>query len=906
MERFFPCGIFGKTRQTRFCGIHCLTVVLTLCSGIPVMSQETIDYYGQSGAGNVLQTINGVEDSLGPTQSGNHSLSLSGNTISVSPGYNVPGNVYGASLESTTVDPNGVANNKVVLYGTAGPGPLGSRGYVYGGYASLGATEVKNNRVEILGGHVSQIAYGGSSTHGGASGNSVLVSQGGTVRLSAYGGFCNAAGNTSGNSVTLDGGAQVGQHVAGGRNGNASGTGSAISNSVVVMDATVGYGVVGGHCEGRGNALSNTVTIRGGTMGNGTGAPRKDVIGGWSRFGNAANNSVTVTGGTILQNVLGGSSDHAAASGNSVTLGGGTVRLGVYGGYGNGNGTVNGDVTGNRVTVDGTTTLVQGPVYGGRANAGHAACNSITLNGGTVRGNIVGGYSVSGDATGNTVTLSDDGSLNLAQSYLLGGLTSASGTGDVFSGNAFHLRAMNVTAAGLAHFENLNFYLPAHVKNGDTMLFVKHATIAALRDGVYHATEDEWEDYEVLTKTITAGVAEIQDSKVTVALSGAGLPLKPGEKIILIDADTLTGELCGSTVMSRMKKGVSLIYDILIVADYEWDELYLTVLGGGPEVEPPMEDLSKGFLTGMSLLNQGGDLVARHGMSGAVRAARESRRRAYGVFFDMAGGWSRYDTGCHVDLSSLSLITGLSKSLPLRGGNLMLGAFFEHGSGSYDTYNAFPDIGPTHGNGTLRHFGGGVSGRRDFGKFRIGHGDAGTYLEGGFRAGGLSNAYHNADIRDGEDRAARYDSASAYYATHVGIGGIRRFANGSSLDLSTKYLWTQMQGDTVTLSTEEPVDFETIHSHRLRLGGRCHFDLSRRVTPYLGGYWEREFDGTARASTHGFAIGTPSLRGDTGIGEAGIAIKPAGSRGFFIDLGVQCHGGKRDGAAATLHAGRKY
>ena len=900
MDKFFLCEFFGKIRQVRFCGILCLTVVLTLGSGVPVLSQETIDYYGQSGVGNVLQTINSVDSSLGPTHIGDHSQSLSGNTISVLSGYNVPGNVYGASTESTTVAPNGVTNNKVVLYGTTGPGSLNIHGYVYGGYASRSATDVNNNHVEILGGHVSQIAYGGSSLLGGATGNSVVISQGGTVRLSAYGGFCNAAGNTTDNRVTLSGGSQVGQHVTGGRNGNssASGTGSSLRNSVVVMDATVGFGVVGGHCEGYGNAMFNTVTISGGTMGNGEGAPRKDVIGGWSRFGNATDNSVTLSGGEILQNVFGGSSDNAAASGNSVIVRGGTVRIGVYGGYGNGNG----DVTDNRVTIDGATTIVQGPVYGGRANSGHAAGNSITLGGGTVNGNIIGGYSFCGDATENSVTISDNGTLNLTRSFLFGGMTSASGTGDVFTGNTFHLRSPNVTAAGLANFENLNFYLPDNVKNGDTMLYVKSGTIAAVRDWGYNETKDLWEDYAVDTEAITAGLADIRDSKVTVALSGAGLPLKPGEKIILIDADTLTGELSESSVVSRMKKGISLNYDIMIVADYELDELYLTVLGDGPQVDPPMEDLSKGFLTGMSLLNQGGDLVSRHGMSGAVRAASESCRRGYGMFFDMAGGWSRYNTGCHVDLSSLSLVTGLSKSLPLRDGNLMLGAFFEHGNGSYDTYNAFLDIGPTHGNGNLRYWGGGVLGRLDFHRTGSGY----YYTEGSLRAGELSNGYYNADIRDWEDRAARYDAASVYYGAHLGVGKFLHLSNRTSFDLSTKYVWTQMRGDTVTLFTGEPLDFETINSYRLRLGGRCHFALNSFIMPYLGGVWEHEFDGAARASTHGFAVGVPSLRGGTGFGELGIALKPSTNHGFFTDFGVQCYGGKRDGVTATLSIGRNF
>ena len=63
-----------------------------------------------------------------------------------------------------------------------------------------------------------------------------------------------------------------------------------------------------------------------------------------------------------------------------------------------------------------------------------------------------------------------------------------------------------------------------------------------------------------------------------------------------------------------------------------------------------------------------------------------------------------------------------------------------------------------------------------------------------------------------------------------------------------------MQGESLELTTDDPVDFESLSSHRFRLGGRYNFVPSRRVTPYIGGYWEREFSGTARSSTSGFAL----------------------------------------------------
>jgi hypothetical protein len=49
----------------------------------------------------------------------------------------------------------------------------------------------------------------------------------------------------------------------------------------------------------------------------------------------------------------------------------------------------------------------------------------------------------------------------------------------------------------------------------------------------------------------------------------------------------------------------------------------------------------------------------------------------YGLagFGTLSGGWSRLNTGSHVDMNSLSLMTGLSYGVELKPGYLTLGAF---------------------------------------------------------------------------------------------------------------------------------------------------------------------------------------------------------------------------------------
>jgi outer membrane autotransporter protein len=120
------------------------------------------------------------------------------------------------------------------------------------------------------------------------------------------------------------------------------------------------------------------------------------------------------------------------------------------------------------------------------------------------------------------------------------------------------------------------------------------------------------------------------------------------------------------------------------------------------------------------------------------------------------------------------------------------------------------------------------------------------------------------------------------------------------MDLYGKYFWTHQQGDSITLSSGDPVKFDGVDSHRLRLGGRLS-GTANWLNPYIGAALEHEFDGKAKASTHGFAIDAPSLSGTTGIGELGFEWKPR--RNLSFDLGVQGYVGKREGCTASLAAG---
>ncbi|MDR2800420.1 MAG: autotransporter outer membrane beta-barrel domain-containing protein, partial [Desulfovibrio sp.] len=225
--------------------------------------------------------------------------------------------------------------------------------------------------------------------------------------------------------------------------------------------------------------------------------------------------------------------------------------------------------------------------------------------------------------------------------------------------------------------------------------------------------------------------------------------------------------------------------------------------------------------------------------------------------------------------------------------------FFEYGNGSYGTYNSFSNAASVHGDGDMYYLGGGILGRMEFTDTGPGH----FYVEASGRMGKAYNEYDSSDLRDSRTGVrANYDSSSMYYGLHFGTGYVWKMTEHASLDLCGKYFWTRQQGDKVTLANGDPVRFKDVDSQRLRLGGRFSYAINERVTPYIGASHEHEFDGKARASTYGYAIDSPSLRGDTGIGEFGLTLTPSANLPLSFDLGAQAYTGKREGVTGSLQA----
>jgi len=540
------------------------------------------------------------------------------------------------------------------------------------------------------------------------------------------------------------------------------------------------------------------------------------------------------------------SSGPVTANGNSVTILGGTVDGDVVGGVvAPQSAGMSADASDNRVTIGGNAEVRFSEIYGGR-------CVTSPSNG-TIR------------ATHNYVTLTGTPKLNITALY--GGDITSSGVSapnwDAFTGNTLNVWNYHGSAVrSVQNFESFNFVFPA-TQSSPVLTVTGEARLNAA-DGTGRG------------------------STITASTIGGTAPLPTGTSITLLQAGTLATPYFSQT-QAAGRHGALLGY--LWNLNTAGNALTATV--GKVHVNPQAKVLAEGYLTGTALLNQSADLIAGQGMREACDAAKPG----FGTFAALSGGWSRYNSGSHVDISGFSLLTGLSFGTAFSPGRLTLGAFFEYGNGSYDTYNSFGNAADVNGDGNIHHIGGGVLGRMDFVNTGPGH----IYMETSLRAGHIHNEYGSSDLRDFfTGRSANYDAGSAYYGLHFGTGYLWNINKQASLDTYAKYFWTRQDGDTVTLSTGDRVAFRAVDSHRLRMGSRFSYAVNECVSPYIGAAWEYGFDGRVKATTYGYDISKPDLRGGTGIGEFGLTLTPSRGLPLSFDLGGQGYAGTRRGLTGSL------
>ena len=890
------------------------------------VKQNTVEMSG----GTVANQIIGGRSQYSDTDP--NAVSVSDNQVTIT-GGTVEKDVFGGAADTA----GNVTGNAVTMSGEG----TNVKENLVGGLSNSG--DASGNTVNLNGGSVGKIVYGGQATNGRADRNVINVT-GGSVGRNIVGGESNKG--TDKNQIHVSGGTINGQ-ITGGYSTDSASTNNVVTvkNVTVTGIITSGYVEKSENAEVSGNAEGNSLTIS-------DSATVNQVTSGYTQYGSASNNTLLVTSNaTVNTFAVAGASENGNVSGNSLTINGGAHLLR----YGVGGKTLIGDAANNSVSIEDAT--IDGNVYGGITSNGNATNNLITLTGGNVKigGTIYGGFfdgetRSAGDVfTGNTLNLvhfrGDLGGIENVQNYNWvlpkdvvnnEALVRITGENPVNLANTTHTVAIENDGNRLTVGDKITLIDKTADAPTSTME-VKQGNFL-----IYDMKAEQSGDGYVLTAQNSQAVKEENsgDSNNSGNNSGENTSNNSGsnnangsgnnsnnagsnggENTVGNSGDT--GANNGTNANqnngnSGNTSNADNLPNVNIGGNNNTGNTAHGEQGGSGNRElagrlnPQTKAFSEGRAASLGFLNQGADLIANAGIRAARSSVAEGGNNPWQMnlmpFFVIDGSSNRYKTGSHADVDGFNMAVGLATGFELADKHpVTLGAFFEYGRGTYDTYNSFANYASVHGDGDTHYTGGGVLGRIDFAgtglglvkKLDAGQAD-GLYAEASFRAGHLDTDFDTDDLLGEFGEGSDYDSGADYYGLHGGVGYVMNFDERNSVDVYGRYFWTKIDSETVDVGRDR-LHFDEADSSRLRIGTRYTMIYNQQLKPYVGIAYDHEFDGEVAARAYGLKLDKPSLEGDTGIFEAGISMKPVSTiDALSVDVSGQGFIGRREGGGGGL------
>ena len=735
--------------------------------------------------------------------------------------------------------------------------------YAFGGYSVNG--DVAENTVSITNmDKFGTAIYGGCSINGAASKNTVSITDIVKFDGEVYGGYCGYSGygDAAENTVSITNMDNFCGDVFGG----CSIKGDAAKNTVSITNiANLGGAIFGGYSE-NGDAAENTVSISGSTV-------NKDVFGGYADK-ESVNNTVNIKDSTIIGRVYGGCSDNCDAAENTVSISGSTVNNNVFGGAAYkesvnnivnikdstiigrvyGGWAINGLSENNTVNIKDST--IEGSIYGGYAYDGSSNYNTVILNHSEIMKNVYGGYAVNyRDVT--TITI-DNNTVALQNGTIVNGIVYGGfdSKGKVTpNNNTLEIAGVGNKAGNVKNFDNFNFVVDNTVSYGDTMLTITGRDTSAAANNL-------------TVNNDKLNVKVVNPEKLIAAEA------TPANKIITL-IDNKAGVINGFTGT----KDVSVTAGALLTYDGEVsliEEKKLTLkIGNFKAFTPEAKSLVETRAAAGFVVNNMADFMQSTGMEQARAAAFEGDKEL-APFAAIGGSKMRYETGSYVDVNGWNGALGIAK----KAGDMTYGIALEHGKGSYDSYL---DSG-VHADGDIKSTGGVI-----FGELKQ---DNGVHFEAALRAGRVKSDYQSA--------TTSYDESSTYYGFSLGGGKEITMNDKAALDLYGRFYYTHTNSSDTTASSGEKLAFDAVNSQRIRLGGRYTVDMNDNGQAYAGLAWQYEFGGDAKAAINGYAAPTPSLKGHSGIVEAGYKLNAG--KNLVLDFNLNGAFGKQRGFGGALAA----
>lgn len=587
--------------------------------------------------------------------------------------------------------------------------------------------------------------------------------------------------------------------------------------------------------------------------------------------GTANDKYAQVNSGDIYGTVYGVRND-ADASGGTIKMNEGAA-FNLYGGLSFNKNEAKADnnvvtINNGKVVVAVTGGLLKAGIAGGYILGNHNAASAR----GEASGNIVfvgGNAKVNGDIyganaefkTGDTTASMNNnmvivsGNADISNAALHGIGSSGSSGGKISgSGNTLVINGWHGSVKTVDGFNNLVFKEVAWQDNGKVLNIIDGEN-SSLKDAEIDASHIHFDD-----------ASDINDN----------------DSMILIHAENDDNELSSSKIQSgNFTAGVAVEGDG--EAKVENGDLVYQI--NGIHAAKQTKLVAENRAVAAAFINQGTDLI-----SDSLDAL--SRDDSYGIktFAAVQGNRSKYDVNSDIKINGWSTIVGVGNAEKFSGGDeFAWGVFYENGSGNYRTYNEFNDEF-FRGDGSLVYNGGGVAAR-----YENAHG---VYTEGSLRAGMLKSEMDNA-LHDGSGAEYGYDSSSAYYGAHIGIGQVIQLSDDSSVDVYGKFFHTYTEGDNFSVGNDK-FEFDSINSDRLRIGARVTTNKENKFSTYYGLAYEYEFNGSAGMRAAGMEVPEQSLRGSSYMAEAGLNYQPSADSPWSFDLNMRGYVGERQGASFNV------
>lgn len=296
--------------------------------------------------------------------------------------------------------------------------------------------------------------------------------------------------------------------------------------------------------------------------------------------------------------------------------------------------------------------------------------------------------------------------------------------------------------------------------------------------------------------------------------------------------------------------------------------------------------LSETVLGTVALINQAQEFIANTAMDAAHKSAINGQGN-WSSFGAITGGYVRYETGSHVDLTSVNGVVGLAKNFKLNNGNFTTSLFMDLGTGSSDV-----SVDSSSADGDNKYIGGGLAARYAL--------NNGLYFDASLRLGQSSTEFEGRYA--GQDNVT-YDTDSMYWGAHAGAGFIYGLNDNLKLDSYVRYTYSYLEDDTEALNDVDKSKFEAddVTTHGVRVGTKLNMDFNKVVSGYAGLAYQHVFDGDIKSSIAGASIDTASLEGNAGILDLGVTINPQDTN-FKINLGLSGYAGDISGVTGNLMA----